>query len=88
VIGRHFSIFYDKEGREARKPELELEKATKEGRFEEEGWRVRKDGTRFCVNVVLTPIYNARKEIVGFSKITRDITDKIQAQVNSFVLTE
>lgn len=86
VIGRHFSIFYDEQDLAAHKPELELEHAAREGRFEEEGWRVRKDGTRFYVNAVLSAIYNGRKEIVGFAKITRDITDKMKAQVSLYSL--
>ena len=84
VIGRHFSLFYDEESLAARKPQIELERATADGRFEEEGWRVRKDGTRFYVNVVLSAIYNGRKEVVGFSKVTRDITDKIRAEVRKY----
>lgn len=80
VIGRHFSIFYDEEGRALKKPEHELEVASRDGRFEEEGWRVKKDGSRYYASVVLSAIYNARRDIVGFSKVTRDITDKIKAQ--------
>ena len=82
VIGRHFSIFYDAEALAERKPEKEMEIAIRDGRFEEEAWRVKKDGTRFYANVVLSSIYNARKDIVGFAKVTRDITDKLKAEVS------
>lgn len=81
VIGKHFSIFYDDEALAERKPEKELEQASSEGRFEEEGWRVKKDGTRFYANVVLSAIYNSHKDIVGFSKVTRDITERMKTQV-------
>ena len=75
VVGRHFSCFYTSEDREARVPEIGLATATREGRFETEGWRVRKDGTRFWANVIIDAIRN-RGELVGFAKITRDITER------------
>ena len=76
VIGRHFSIFYPEEARRRKWPEHELEIAATQGRFEDEGWRVRKDGTRFWANVVITAMRNAAGELRGFSKITRELTER------------
>jgi PAS domain S-box-containing protein len=75
AIGKHFSIFYTKEARESGYPDFELEQARKKGRFEDEGLRVRKDGSTFYANVVITAIFNSKKELIGFSKITRDMTE-------------
>jgi PAS domain S-box-containing protein len=75
IIGKHFSVFYTKEDQAAGKPQTELRIAKSEGRFEEEGLRMRKDGATFWANVVLTPIYREGK-LSGFAKITRDITEK------------
>jgi PAS domain S-box-containing protein len=80
AIGRHFALFYTEEARARRHPEYELEVAAREGRFEEEGWRVRKDGTLFWANVVLTALRDARGELVGFAKVTRDLTERRRAQ--------
>jgi PAS domain S-box-containing protein len=80
IIGKHFSIFYTKEDFESGKCERELEIATREGRFEDEGWRVRKDGTRFWANVVITPLRDANGGLRGFGKITRDMTDPVRAK--------
>ncbi|MCG2591449.1 PAS domain S-box protein [Ramlibacter sp. XY19] len=79
VLGSHFSRFYTEEDREAGKPYRALEEATAKGRFEAEGWRVRKDGTRFWAHVVIDSIRNEAGELVGFAKITRDITERQQA---------
>jgi PAS domain S-box-containing protein len=79
ILGQHFSIFYPPEDR-ATKPAAELEVVRAVGKFEEEGWRVRKDGSRFWANVVITAVHNPAGEIVGFSKITRDLTDRKQAE--------
>lgn len=76
IIKKHFSIFYTKEALKKNQPEYELEIAKKEGRFEEEGWRLRKDGTQFWANVVISAIYNSRRELTGFSKVTRDLTER------------
>ena len=76
VIGRHFELFYTEEARARKHPAYELEVATREGRFEEEGWRVRKDGTQFWANVVITALRDARGELVGFAKVTRDLTER------------
>ena len=80
VIGRHFELFYTEEARARRHPAYELEVATREGRFEEEGWRVRKDGTLFWANVVISALRDARGELAGFAKVTRDLTERRQAQ--------
>jgi PAS domain S-box-containing protein len=80
IIGRHFSQFYTDEDREAGEPQEALETAIREARFEKEGWRVRKDGSRFWAHVVIDPIRDDRGEIFGYAKITRDITARRQAQ--------
>jgi PAS domain S-box-containing protein len=80
VIGEHFSRFFTPEDREARLPWKALETAAREGRFESEGWRVRKDGGRFWAHVVLDPVRTDDGELIGFAKITRDITDKKAAE--------
>jgi PAS domain S-box-containing protein len=76
VLGRHFSIFYPSEAIARSWPEHELEMAQKEGRFEDEGWRIRKDGSRFWANVIITPLYDPERRLRGFAKITRDLTDR------------
>ncbi|HJV11916.1 MAG TPA: PAS domain S-box protein [Burkholderiales bacterium] len=76
IVGRHFSIFYSREAIESGWPEHELKVALAEGRFEDEGWRVRKDGSRFWANVVITALRDANGRHLGFSKITRDLTDR------------
>ncbi|MCX5512605.1 hybrid sensor histidine kinase/response regulator [Kaistia algarum] len=80
IIGRSFSLFYTPEDRAAGEPERTLSIARREGRFEKEGWRLRKDGTRFWANVVVDPIRDDAGEIVGFAKVTRDITERRSAQ--------
>ena len=80
IIGRHFSVLYTEEDRAAGIPAQTLATATSEGRFEAEGWRVRKDGTRFWAAVVVDPIRNDNGEIVGFAKVTRDITERMETQ--------
>jgi PAS domain S-box-containing protein len=74
IIGKHFSIFYPEDVVKSGFPARELEMAKTEGRFMDESWRIRKDGTRFWANVVITPIWNDRKDLLGFVKITRDLT--------------
>ena len=76
IIGRHFSIFYPAEDLARGKPAMELEVAAREGRFEDEGWRVRKDGTQFWANVIITALRNERGVLVGFAKVTRDLTER------------
>ncbi len=80
IIGRHFSTFFTEEDRRAGVPDRALRTAAAEGRFEAEGWRLRKDGTRFWVNAVLDPIRDEGGALVGFAKITRDITERRKAQ--------
>lgn len=76
VIGTHFSRFMRDEDRADRVAERSLEIATKEGRFENEGWRVRKDGSLFLAHIIIDAIHNNAGELIGFAKITRDITKK------------
>ncbi|MFS2198035.1 PAS domain S-box protein [Pseudomonas sp. Pseusp3] len=80
VIGQHFSMFYTPEDREAREPQRTLDIAVREGRFENKGWRMRKDGTRFLAHVIVDPIWGDTGTLLGFAKITRDITEVTQAQ--------
>ena len=80
IIGRHFSAFYPEGDVLAGKCDLELEIATREGRFEEEGWRVRKDGSRFWANVVITALRDATGALIGFGKVTRDLTERKVAE--------
>ncbi|MBK5356668.1 PAS domain S-box protein [Pseudomonas sp. TH41] len=80
VIGKHFSMFYTAEDRAAGEPQRALETATREGRFENKAWRVRKDGTRFMAHVVVDPIWGETGTLLGFAKITRDITEATQTQ--------
>jgi osomolarity two-component system sensor histidine kinase TcsA len=76
IIGRHFSTFYGKKDREDDKPGREIEICLKNGRVEDEGWRIRKDGSRFWANVVITALYDDKGEHVGFAKVTRDLTER------------
>ena len=80
IIGQHFSVFYPEEDLAARKPQIELEIAQSVGRLEDEGWRVRKDGTRFWANVVITALRAPNGELVGFAKVTRDLTERRAAE--------
>jgi PAS domain S-box-containing protein len=74
IIGKHFSTFYTEEDRAAGVPSRALRTALTEGKFEAEGWRVRKDGSQFWASVVIDPIRTEAGELVGFAKVTRDIT--------------
>ena len=76
IIGQHFSVFYPAEDVAAGKPDRELDVAATDGRLEDEGWRVRKDGTRFWANVVITALRDADGTLQGFGKITRDLTER------------
>jgi PAS domain S-box-containing protein len=80
ILGCHFSCFYPPEDVQNGKPEHELKTAIAEGRYEEEGWRVRKDGTRFWANVVITALTDGAGKLRGFSKVTRDITERRRAE--------
>jgi rsbT co-antagonist protein RsbR len=80
IIGKHFSVFYPPEDIASGKTQRELDGATRDGRFEDEGFRVRKDGTKFWANVVITALRDERGELLGFGKITRDLTERKQAE--------
>ncbi|HUY81144.1 MAG TPA: sigma 54-interacting transcriptional regulator [Acidobacteriaceae bacterium] len=80
ILGQHFSIFYLQEDLERGKPENELRVAKSQGRYEEEGWRVRKDGSRFWANVIIAALRDKDGNLIGFSKVTRDFTDRKRAE--------
>ena len=80
IIGKHYSVFYSAEDRAKGKPEQELEEVKRHGRYEEDGWRVRKDGTRFWANVIITSVKDSHGALSGFSKITRDLSERKQAE--------
>ncbi|MBP2325183.1 PAS domain S-box-containing protein [Kibdelosporangium banguiense] len=80
IIGQHFSVFYPPEDIEAQKPARELEKAIADGRLEDEGWRLRQDGTRFWANVVITALFDDTGRLRGFGKVTRDMTERRAAE--------
>ncbi len=80
AIGRHFSMFYPKERVEEGFPDRELREAARHGRFEDEGWRIRKDGSRFWANVVITALRDSRGKLVGFAKVTRDLSERREAE--------
>lgn len=76
LISIEISIFYPQEERDAGKPERELATAEEQGRFEDEGWRLRKDGTRFWANVVIAAIRDSQGNLLGFSKVTKDVSTR------------
>ncbi|MBZ0232981.1 MAG: PAS domain S-box protein [Deltaproteobacteria bacterium] len=80
IIGTHFSRFYPDDDVKAGKCEMELAVASVEGRFEDEGWRIRKDGTRYWSNVIISAVRDDHGELIGFSKVTRDLTERMLAQ--------
>jgi PAS domain S-box-containing protein len=80
IVGQHFSCFYPPEAVAAGAPGRALRTAAEAGRFEEESWRVRKDGSRFWADVIITPVRDAHGDIVGFAKVTRDLTDRQRAE--------
>jgi PAS domain S-box-containing protein len=79
ILGQHFSLFYPREGLVQHKPQRELDAAAANGRFEGEGWRIRKDGSPFWANVVITAVRDQRGKLIGFSNITRDLSDRKHA---------
>ncbi|HEY1455426.1 MAG TPA: PAS domain-containing sensor histidine kinase [Candidatus Dormibacteraeota bacterium] len=81
IVGRHFSTFYMPEEVKAGKPDWELEVARREGRYQEEGWRVRKDGSTFWASVLITALYDKEGVLKGFGKVTRDMTERHQAEL-------
>jgi PAS domain S-box-containing protein len=78
IIGRHFSIFYTPEDIAGGKPARELALATEHGRAEDQGWRVRRDGSRFWADVTLTAVHDASGTLLGFAKVTRDVTERLR----------
>jgi PAS domain S-box-containing protein len=80
IIGQHFSRFYPQEAIDRRWPEEELAKAAADGRCEDEGWRIRKDGSRFWANVTITALRDASGKLIGFSKVSRDLTERKHAE--------
>ena len=76
ILGEHFSRFYTEEDKATGLPARALKTAATEGRFEHEGWRVRKDGTRFWAHVIIDPIKDEQGNLIGFAKITRDLTER------------
>ena len=88
IVGRHFSTFYPKADVLAGKPDMELRVASAEGRYAEEGWRVRKDGTLFWASVVITALRDPKGELVGFAKVTRDLTERRRSEEQRAVLLE
>jgi PAS domain S-box-containing protein len=80
IIRRHFSVFYEADAIRKEWPQHELRVATEQGRFEDEGWRVRQDGSAFWGNVIITAVRDAKGRIQGFSKVTRDLTEKRRAE--------
>lgn len=80
IIGQHFSTFYSEEDKQAGKPKAELEEARLTGKFEEEGWRFKKDGSAFWASVIITPIFDERRALLGFAKVTRNLTERKKAE--------
>jgi PAS domain S-box-containing protein len=83
IVGQHFSKFYPEEKIAQRFPQFELESAERTGRFEDEGWRIRKDGTRFWANVIITALRDDDGVLIGFAKVTRDLTERRAAQLKA-----
>jgi PAS domain S-box-containing protein len=83
IIGQHFSVFYPQEAVATGHPQRELQIAEAEGRFEEEGWRVKKDGGQFWANVVITAVRDEKGVLVGFAKVTRDLTERRNAELKA-----
>ncbi|MDQ3290657.1 MAG: PAS domain S-box protein, partial [Bacteroidota bacterium] len=84
IIGKHFSTFYTAEAKASNYPAMELREAQRLGKFEDEGWRVRKDGSVFWANVIITPIYDDQRNLIAFSKITRNLSDRKKAEDDLF----
>lgn len=88
IIGRHFSVFYQPHEARQGKPAYELVVAADEGHWEEEGWRVRKDGTHFWAHVVITALYDHEDQLVGYAKVTRDLTERKLAEEQRILMLE
>src|SRR5690606_11138011 len=80
IVGKSFRVFYTNADREAQLPEKLLQQALVDGRVTHEGWRVRKDGTRFWGSVVITALHDTDGNVIGFSKVVRDLTERKQAE--------
>src|ERR1700749_4069322 len=80
AVGKHFRIFYRQEDRDAGLPEQLIERAVREGKAIHEGWRQRKDGSVFWGSIVITALHNPEGQVIGFSKVTRDLTDKKRSE--------
>jgi len=88
IVGQHFSCFYTPEERDEGAPMRALQIAAERGKFEGEGWRVRKDGTRFWASVTIDRLLDASGELIGFAKVTRDVTEKHETQQRLETLRE
>lgn len=88
IIGKHFRVFYPPAEQASRKPEYELEVAAATGRFEDEGWRIRKDGSKFWANVIITALRDAQGKLVGYGKVTRDLTERRWAEEQLRILSQ
>jgi PAS domain S-box-containing protein len=88
ILGKSFTCFYTKEAIKAGKPQKILDTAARDGRSEDEGWRVRKDGSKFWANVIFTAIYDAENKLSGFAKITRDITERKKLEEERRLISE
>jgi PAS domain S-box-containing protein len=80
IIGKHFRTLYPAEDQIAQKPEYELRVAAQTGRFEDEGWRIKADGSRFWANVIITALRAPEGHLLGFGKVTRDLTERMQRE--------
>ena len=88
IVGQHFRNFYTDVDRAREHPEYELECAARDGRFEEEGWRVRKDGSRFWANVIITALHDPDGTLIGYGKVTRDLTSRREAETSLLTAQE
>jgi PAS domain S-box-containing protein len=88
IVGQHFAKFFPPEDIAAGKPERELELAARVGRFEDEAWRLRKDGSRFWTNVIITSVRNPSGELIGFTKVTRDLTERRKSEAERLRLAQ
>src|SRR5262249_31144535 len=88
IIGKHFSVFYPTEKRNAGVPQNELEIAVRQGRHEEESWLIRKDGSAFWANVLITAIHDHDGNHIGFAKVTRDLTERRQREEERELMAE
>lgn len=88
IIGKSFRLFYSREDKESMIPDMLLERALKEGKANHEGWRIKKDGSRFWGNVTIIAIHNDKKEVTGFLKVTRDLSERKKAEDNYIIYVE